>query len=101
MSKRMHDELPPPGMGRAVVFHRRSGSAAPDPVKALAFMRETRDALDWFIDDFEDKSNHALAYMRDPDHTLMGELMYVQYCATATANRLDLVIAALEREAEK
>jgi hypothetical protein len=64
-------------------------------------MRQTRDALDAFIIDFTDKSYHALAYMPEPVRTLMGELMYMQYNATATANRLDLVIADLERETKK
>ena len=94
--KRMHNELPPPDMGTAVLVHRCG--TKPDPVKALAFTRETRDAIDAFIEDFAEKRVHALAYMDDPDRDLIGELMYMEWVATATANRLDSVIADLEKE---
>ena len=90
--KRMHNELPPPDMGTAVLVHRCG--TKPDPVKA----RETRDAIDAFIEDFAEKRALALAYMNDPDRDLIGELMYMEWVATATANRLDSVIADLEKE---
>jgi hypothetical protein len=96
---RMHNELPPPDLGRAVIMHR--SRTEPDAAKALTHMREARDAVDAFIEDFGAKSNHAVAYMRDPDHNLIGETMALEYWATAIANRLDLVIADLERNAAK
>lgn len=97
---RMHNELPPSEMGKAVILH-RIGGGEPDPAKALILMRETRDATDAFVEDFSDRSNQAIVLMRDPDRNLIGELMYMQYVATAVANRLDLVIADLEKEAKK
>ena len=96
---RMHNELPPLGMGKAVKMH-RSGTK-PDAAKALTHTRETRDAIDAFIADFGNKSNFALAYMDNPDRDLIGEVAYLEYWTTAVANRLDLVIASLEREAKK
>lgn len=94
--KRMHNELPPPDMGKAVLVHRCG--TKPDPAKALTDTREIRDAIDAFIEDFAEKRALALAYMNDPDRDLIGELMYLDWVATATANRLDLTIADLEKE---
>src|ERR1035437_3978317 len=91
--RRIHNKLPPPDLGRAVLLH-RSG-VEPDAAKALAHTRETRDALDAFIEDFCDKSNRAIAYVADPDRNLIGEMTYCMHVATAVANRLDLVIADL------
>src|ERR1039458_4037119 len=69
--KRMHNELPPTDMGKAVLVHRCG--TKPDPAKALTDTRETRDAIDAFIEDFAEKRALALAYMNDPDRDLIGE----------------------------
>ena len=92
---RMHKDLPPPGLEKVVIA--QWGGVKPDAAKALAYMRETRDALDWAITDFEGKSNQAIAYIQDPDRTLVGETVATTYYMTAMANRLDLVIADMEK----
>jgi hypothetical protein len=94
MSKRIHDDLLS-GMARAVVHHK--SLVAPDPPKALGGFCNCRDMLERFVVQFDNESNHALAYMDSPDRELVGELFYVLYVATAVANRLDQVIARLEK----
>jgi hypothetical protein len=94
----MHNDLPPGGLGDAVIAHR--SMVAPDAAKALEYMRQTREMLDEFIERFRNISGFGVCYLSNPPRSLVGELVGTEYYMTAMANRLDLVIAHLERGAK-